>query len=111
MRCLRPGRPGVLCVSYLPSGASRRPFLHPQAPCVLVAAHSVLLPSATSPFRLWRLGYPYQIVRIGGRPGHSPTSSSLDPSAGIREPLIRILPPNRHFIGMHTVVWGISLLL
>jgi len=93
MRALRPGRPHVLCVSCLVSGASRQPLLLPQAPCALVMAHSVPPLSATLPFRLRCPVYPYQSVRIGCRPRHCPTSSSLDPSAGIRERFIRSLPP------------------
>ena len=93
MRPLCPGPPGVLCVSCLSSGASRRPFLLPQAPSVLVTAHSVPPRSATLPFRLRRPAYPYQIVRIGCGCRHSPTSSGLDPSAGIPECFIRSVPP------------------
>jgi len=90
---LRPRRLRVLCVSRLPSGASQRPFLLLQAPCVLVTAHSVLPLSATLPFRPWRLAYSYQIVRFGCCPRHSPTSSGLDLSAGIPERFIRSLLP------------------
>ena len=60
MSPLRPGRPGVLCLSCLGSGASCRPFHLPQLPCVLVAAHSVPAPSAALTFRLPRLAYSYQ---------------------------------------------------
>jgi len=93
MHSQRPGHQGVLGVSCLASGAFRRPFLLPQAPYALVADHSVPPPSATLPFRLLRQTYPYQIVPIGCRPGQSPPSSCLDPSAGIPEGFIGSLPP------------------
>jgi len=92
MRPLRPGRQGVLCVSCLASGASRWPFLLPEAPCALVMAHSVPPPSVTLPFRLRRPAYPYQIGCIVCRTGHSPTSTGLDLFPGIPERYIRILP-------------------
>ena len=67
MRPLRPCRPGVLCVSCLASGASRRPFqvllLH--APYALVVAHSVPPPLATIPFRLRRPAYPTKLFALG----------------------------------------------
>jgi len=48
-------------------------------------------PSATLTFCLRCAAYPYQIVRIRCCPDHSPTPSSLDPSAGIPGRLIRSL--------------------
>jgi len=92
MHPLRHGRLGVLCASCLASGVSRRPFLLPQVPCALVMAHSVPPPSTNLPFRLQRLGYPYQIVSIGWHPCHFPTSIGLDPSPGIPESFIHSLP-------------------
>ena len=92
MRSLRPGRPGVLCISCLASGASRWLFLHSQAPCTLVAADSLPQPSTILSFRLRRPADPYETFCIGCHPHHSPTSSGLDPSVGIPERFIRSLP-------------------
>jgi len=92
MRPLLPSRLSVLGVSCLASGPSQRPFLLPQAPCALVTAQSVPPPSATFPLCLRHPAYPYQIGRIGCRPHRTPTSSGLDPSAGIPERFIHSLP-------------------
>jgi len=66
MRPLCASRPGILCISFLTSGVSRRPFLLPQVPSVVVVAHSVQPLSATLPLFLRRPVYLLQSSSLRG---------------------------------------------